>query len=81
MHATASRWQCEHVARPTEGSGTWELALHITEGGFPAPYTLRPAFKSLADSVTAFPFDNLQKHHRPLFYPVACSEKLSSFNK
>lgn len=59
MHAEASRWQCEHVARPTEGTRTWELALHITEGGFLAPYTLRPTFKFLADSVQAFPFDNL----------------------
>lgn len=59
MHARASRWQCEHVARPMEGTRTWELALHITEDGFPAPYTQCPTFKFLADSVQAFPFDNL----------------------
>lgn len=52
MCAMSSRWQCEHVARQW-----WVLVLHSSEGTVPVPYL--PPIKSLANSVKAFPFDNL----------------------
>lgn len=52
MRGMSSRWQYEHVTRQW-----WALVLLISEGTVPVPLFL--PYKSLANSVKAFPFNNL----------------------
>lgn len=51
-----STWQGQQ-RQPISKGQTWEPVVHISEGRFLAPYLL--PFKSLANSIKAFPFDNM----------------------